>query len=349
MSVLKETVLGRTGLKVKTLGFGGIPIQRLSEEDAVDVVKHCYDVGMNYFDTARAYTISEERIGKALEDVRDQVFYATKSGRRTAEDLEKELEQSLKNLRTDYIDVYQLHNISNQEQWDQVRAPGGAMEAVNKAHEEGVIKHISVTSHNPDLSIELVKSGLFETLMIPYNYLTPKPAEKLLPLCKELNVGTIIMKPFGGGAFSNANTALKYVFNDPNSDLVIPGVMSKAEIDENIAVWQGDMTITEAEKKLIEYDKKELGESFCRGCGYCQPCPQEIPISYVLRAEKQMLRRMGWSDNRVAGLQRAFDKVDTCIECGACESRCPYELPIINLLPQAVESLKVHMKNRTIP
>jgi predicted aldo/keto reductase-like oxidoreductase len=168
-------------------------------------------------------------------------------------------------------------------------------------------------------------------------------------LCKELNVGTIIMKPFGGGAFSNANTALKYVFNDPNTDIVIPGVMSIEEVDENWAVWQGDLTITPEELDLIEYDKLELGDSFCRGCNYCQPCPQDIPISYMLRAEKQMLRRMGWSESRVEGMKKAFAKVETCIECGVCESRCPYELPIIKLLPESVASLKVHMENGTIP
>lgn len=349
MGILKEKVLGKTGLKVRTLGFGGIPIQRVSEEKAVEIVRHCYDLGMNYFDTARGYTISEERIGKALEDVREDVIIATKSGRRTADEVRVELEVSLNNLRTDYIDVYQLHNVSNHQQWEQVRAPDGAMEALTEAHEQGKIRHISITSHNPDLSVEMVKSGLFETLMIPYNYLTPKPADELLPLCKKLNVGTIIMKPFGGGAFSNANTALKWVFNDPNTDLVIPGVMSIDELDENFAIWQGDLTITPDEEKLIEYDKQELGDKFCRGCGYCQPCPQEIPISYMLRAEKQMLRRMGWSESRVESMKKAFEKVDTCIECGACESRCPYELPIIKLLPEAVQSLKVHMKNRTIP
>jgi uncharacterized protein len=349
MGVLKEKILGKTGLKVRTLGFGGIPIQRVSEDEAVNIVRHCYDLGMNYFDTARGYTISEERIGKALEDVREDVIIATKSGRRDADGIREEMATSLKNLRTDYIDNYQLHNVSNRKQWAEVRAPGGAMEAINEAHEKGVIKHVSITSHNPDIAIELVKSGLFETLMIPYNYLTPKPAEVLLPLCKELNVGTIIMKPFGGGAFSNANTALKWVFKDPNTDLVIPGVMSLDEINENHAIWQGDLTITKEEEELIAYDKKELGDSFCRGCNYCQPCPSGIPISYMLRAEKQMLRRMGWSDSRVEGMKAAFKKVDRCIECGACETRCPYELPIIKLLPEAVASLKVHMENRTIP
>ena len=349
MSILRETVLGRTGLKVRTLGFGGIPIQRVSEEETIRILRHCYELGMNYYDTARGYTVSEERIGKAFEDVRENVYLATKSHQRSAEGIWRELETSLGNLRTDYIDVYQLHNVTNQKQWAEVRASGGAMEAMNQALEEGKIRHISVTSHNPDLAIELVESGLFESLMIPYNYLTPKPAEKLLPLCKELNVGTIIMKPFGGGAFSNANTALKYVFNDPSTDIVIPGVMSVEEVDENWAIWLGDMSISEEEKELIEYDRRELGDKFCRGCNYCQPCPQSIPISYMLRAEKQMLRRMGWSDSRVEGMQKAFAKVETCTECGECESRCPYELPIIELLPEAAASLKVHMENRTIP
>jgi predicted aldo/keto reductase-like oxidoreductase len=346
---VKEKILGRTGLRIKTLGFGGIPIQRVSEKESIEVVRRCYELGINYYDTARNYTVSEERIGKALEDVRDKVFLATKSGKRTAEGVEKELETSLKNLRTDYIDVYQLHNITYQEQWEQVRASGGAMEALYKAKEESKIKHISVTSHNPDLSIELVKSGLFETLLIPYNYLTPKPAEKLLPLCQKLNVGTIIMKPFGGGAFSNANTALKYVFSNPDSDLVIPGVMSIAEVEENWNIWQRDLTLTPEELELIERDKEELGSQFCRGCNYCQPCQQEIPISFLLRAEKQTLRRMGWSDSRAESVANAIEKGETCLKCGECESRCPYELPIRDLLPTTMESLQRHMENRTIP
>ena len=346
---MKEKILGRTGLKVKTLGLGGIPIQRISEEESIEVVRRCYELGMNYFDTARAYTVSEERIGKALEDVRDKVILATKSGKRTAAEVEKELEISQKNLRTDYIDVYQLHNVTYQEQWDQIRAPGGAMEALYKAKEEGKINHISVTSHSPDLSINLVKSGLFETLLIPYNYLTPKPAEELLPLCQKLNVGTIIMKPFGGGAFSNANTALKHVFNNPNTDLVIPGVLSIAEVDENFNVWNGDLSLTQEEIDLIERDKEELGNQFCRGCNYCQPCPQGIEISSILRTEKQTLRRMGWSDSRAESMAKTLEKGETCLKCGDCESRCPYELPIRELLPPTIERIRVHMKNRTIP
>jgi len=346
---LKEKILGRTGLKVKTMGFGGIPIQRVTEEEAVAVVRRCHEHGLNYFDTARGYTNSEDRIGKALGDVREDVYLATKSHQRTAEGIFRELEMSLKNLKTDYLDVYQLHNVANADQWKQIQAVGGALEAVYQAKEEGRVRHIGVTSHNPDLAAELVRSGHFETLMIQYNYIITKPEEMVLPLCRKLNVGTIAMKPFGGGAFSNANTALKYVYSNPDIDLVIPGTLSVAEVDENVMVWQGDLRITPQEYELIDQDKHELGSSFCRGCDYCQPCPQEIPISFILRAERQTLRRMGWTDARVDQVRRAREKLDTCIHCGACESRCPYELHIQELLPKAMAALWDHMENRTIP
>ena len=346
---MREKILGKTGLKVKTFGFGGIPIQRVSEDEAIEVVRKCYDLGLNYYDTARNYSNSEERIGKALEDVRENIYLATKSNKRTAESLKKELEISLKNLRTDYIDVYQLHNISNEEQWKQIREEGGAIEAVNEAKEEGKINHISVTSHSPVLSLKMVKSGIFSTLMIPYNYLTIEPEKELLPLCKKHNVGTIIMKPFGGGAFSNANTAMKYVLNNPDVDIVIPGMMTIQEVQENYKVWQGDLSLSKKELDLIEQDKMELGDQFCRACNYCQPCPQGIPISFILRAEKQMLRRMGWSERRIEAVKEAKEKLDTCIDCGQCEDRCPYELPIRELLPKVMNSLWDHMENQTIP
>jgi predicted aldo/keto reductase-like oxidoreductase len=346
---LREITLGRTGLKVKVLGFGGIPIQRVSEEEAVNVVRRCYERGINYFDTARAYSNSEERIGKALEEVREEIFLATKTAQRTREGMEKELEISLRNLRTNWIDVYQLHNISYESQWDQVAGPGGALEGIRKAKEDELINHVSITSHNPDLLTEIIKKDIFETIMIPYNYLTLKPAEKLLPLCQDMDVGTIIMKPFGGGAFSKANTALKYVLSNPDADIVIPGMMSIAEVEENIQVASGDLTLTEDEKKLIERDREELGEQFCRACNYCQPCPQEIPISFVLRAENQMLRRMGWSESRVEQVREANEKVDTCIQCGACEERCPYSLPIRSILPEKMDRLYQLMENREIP
>ncbi|MGD0328870.1 MAG: aldo/keto reductase [Nitrososphaeria archaeon] len=330
---MKERILGRTGLKVKTLGFGGIPIQRISEDEAVKVVRHCYDRGINYFDTARAYTVSEERIGKALEDVRDDVIIATKTQRLTKGEVLQELETSLKNLRTEWVDIYQLHNVTTKEAWKQVKAPGGALEALIKAHEDGKIKHLGITSHNPLLLKEIVQENIFETILVPYNYLTTLPGEDLLPFCSKNQVGTVIMKPFGGGAFSNTKTALKFLLNDKNVDVVIPGMMNLQEVEENIATASASYKLSSEELKLIEKDKKELGTEYCRGCDYCQPCQRGIPISYVLRTEKQFLRRMGWTPSLKSQFQKAKELVPTCLKCGECELRCPYHLQIRKLLP----------------
>ena len=336
---MKEMILGRTGLRVKILGFGGIPIQRVSEEEAISVVRRCYELGVNYYDTARGYTNSEERMGKALEDVRDEVYIATKSNRRTAKELNAELETSLRNLKTDYIDVYQFHNVSSQEAWEQIKAPGGALEAMHKAHDDGRIRHIGVTSHNPAFLAEIVKEDIFETIMIPYNYLTPDPEEELLPLCREMNLGTIAMKPFGGGAFSNVNTALRFVLDKEYVDIAIPGMMSVSEVEENFRVASGPHALTEEDLELIKEDKVELGSEFCRACNYCQPCPQGIPITSILRAESQFLKRMGWRPGTEERFAKAVEKASTCLQCGECERRCPYYLPIRELLPERTASL----------
>ena len=341
---MKDRLLGRTGLKIKSLGFGGIPIQRVSEMEALQVVRRCYKLGVNYFDTARNYTVSEKRIGQALEDVREEVFLATKSSRRSKEGVLEELEISLKNLRTDCIDVYQLHNVSSRDAWEQVKAPNGALEALYEASDMGKIQHAGITGHDPSLLTEIVKEDIFETIMIPFNYLTSIPAEELLPLCHEMNVGTVIMKPFGGGAFTNANIALKFLLGDKNVDVVIRGMMSIAEVEENIAIASGTYTLTNAELGLIEKDRVELGDQFCRGCDYCQPCPQERPISMLLRWEV-LEKRMGWSPRFENRFREGTAKASTCIDCGECESRCPYRLPIRELVSIKTASLKEkHLK-----
>lgn len=321
------------------LGFGGIPIQRVSEDEAVHVVRRCYELGINYFDTARGYTVSEERIGRALKDVRNDVFIATKSGRRTKDEVLQELETSLKNLRTKWIDVYQLHNVSSRDAWEQIKAPGGALEALYEARDEGKILHLGITSHNPSLVEEIVKEDIFETILIPYNYLAILPGENLLPLCRRLSVGTVIMKPFGGGAFRAARAALKFLLNDENVDVVIPGVMNIQELEENVDTASNSSALSVEELELLEKDKKELGSEYCRGCDYCQPCQQGIPISFVLRTETQFLRRMGWSPSLENQFQRAIELVPKCLKCGECETRCPYHLSIRELLPEKLASL----------
>jgi len=343
---LKERVLGKTGLKVKPLGFGGIPIQRVSEAQAIRVVRRCHELGVNYFDTARGYTVSEERIGKSLKDVRDKVIIATKSSRRTRDEVLQELENSLKNLRTGYIDVYQLHNVASNETWQQVTATGGALEALYKTLDEGKILHLGITSHNPTLLTEIVKEDIFEAVLVPYNHLATEPAEKLLPLCRKMQVGTVIMKPFGGGAFTNIKTALKYLLGDANVDVIVPGMMNVQEVEENVAVALGTYTLTAEDLQNMEKDKRELSGEYCRGCEYCQPCPQEIPISFVLRTEMQFLKRSGWSQGIENQFQRAKKLVPACTKCGECESRCPYHLAVRDLLPQKLASLERRLEKR---
>ena len=343
---MQETVLGRTGLKIKRLGFGGIPIQRVSEEEAISVVRRCYELGIKYYDTARAYSVSEERMGKALEDVRDDVIIATKSGRRDGKGMLEELDISLGNLKTDYIDVYQLHNVSSHDAWEKIKKPDGALEALYRAKDKGKILHLGITSHDPKVLTEIVKEDIFETIMIPYNYLTYQPEEELLPLCKEVNVGTIIMKPFGGGAFSKANTALKFSLGKEFSDVVIPGVAHISEVEENVEIASGLYHLTDEELELIEKDRKELDREFCRACGYCQPCPKGVPISYVMRAESQFLKRMGWRPGMEEQIANAVKATYECIKCGACEDRCPYNLRIRMLLPQKAHSLRKLLEER---
>jgi predicted aldo/keto reductase-like oxidoreductase len=343
---VNERILGRTGLTVKMLGFGGIPIQQVSEKDAIRVVRLCFERGINYFDTARNYTVSEERIGKALEDMRDDVVLATKSSRRDEQGVLEELEVSLSNLRTDWLDVYQLHNVSSREAWEQVKAPHGALAALYEARDQGMIRHVGITSHDPALLTEIVKEEIFETIMIPFNYLTSLPADELLPLCRVLNVGTVIMKPFGGGAFSNANTALKFLLGKEYIDVVIPGMMSIKEVEENVTVASGSNILSPAELRLIEEDRVTLGDKFCRGCNYCQPCPQEIAISMLLRWEV-FEKRMGWSSRFDTRFREGMAKATTCLDCGECESRCPYHLPIRELITTKTTALKEkHYSNR---
>ncbi len=346
---LRRKRLGKTDLMVTEVGFGGIPIQRIPETEAVNVVRRCYELGINYYDTARGYTTSEERIGKALADVRDHILIATKSPAKTAKDLRDNLATSLKNLRTDYLDLYQLHNVTDTG-WKTIKEPGGALDELIKIKEEGTARHIGVTSHSPTFLNKIIAEGSpFETIMVGYNYIALEPGKELLPTCKKMDVGTIIMKPFGGGAFTNASTALKFILADKNCDCVIPGMQSISEVEQNVAVCGGDLTLSKDELDSIDVDRVALGDEFCAACDYCQPCPAGIPISFVLRTEMSTLRRMGWTEGVLNQTKEVAPKVAACLDCGACEVRCPYQLPIRKLLPEKMDALLKRLEERSIP
>ena len=318
--------LGRTGLLVTAVGFGGIPIQRLTEPEAVAVVRHCLDLGLNWIDTAHGYTTSEERIGKAIADMGKKPVLATKSHGLTGEAFAQEMEQSFQHLGVDYIDIFQFHGVSKPENLEKVTAPNGPLDMARRARDAGRIGHIGVTSHNLDVALELVASDLFDTLMFPFNFITREPADELLPLCAKHDVGFIAMKPMGGGLLESATPAFKWLRQFPNA-VPLVGIQALSEIDEIVAVMEGPAALTDAEEAQIEAIRDELGTRFCRSCDYCQPCSVGIAISGVMRLRSAKKR---FAAERFFGTrtQEMVALVEECIDCGQCEERCPYELDI---------------------
>jgi predicted aldo/keto reductase-like oxidoreductase len=327
--------LGKTGMMVTRLGFGGIPIQRLNEADAVAVVKKCLDLGLNYIDTANGYSTSEERIGKAVKGRRHDVIIATKTFPGTPEMIEANLELSLKRLDTDYIDLYQFHGVNDKATLDKILEPeNGLYKVFEKAKKAGKIRHIGITSHQIDAAKEQVKCGRFETIMFPFNFITNEPATELLPLCREHDMGFIVMKPLAGGMLDNATIAFKYLLQFP--DIVsIPGIEKIHEIEEIYQIYSGTPEMTAAEKKQMQRMRKELGNRFCRRCDYCQPCSQEIPISMIMTFPTFIKRLPPDWYLKSPFIPSAMEKAATCIECGECEQRCPFNLPIREMIKES--------------
>ena len=325
---------------VNRIGFGGIPIQRLTEDEAVKVINHCLDLGVNFIDTANAYTTSEERIGKAIKGRRNDVYLATKTGGRTREDIEQHLELSLKRLNVDYIDLYQFHGVNDQATLDKIFDPEeGQYKAFEEARKTGKIRHIGITSHHLDMAKVQVKTGRFETIMFPFNFITCEPAEELLPLCREHDVGFIDMKPMGGGMLENAAVSFKYLFQFPDI-VMIPGIQKTHEIEEIIRLYEGSHEMTATERAEMKCLTEELGTRFCRRCDYCQPCSKEIAISmlmtfpsFVKRLPPDWYLKSPW-------IPQLMEKSVNCIDCGECEARCPYHLPIREMMKESYSLYK---------
>ena len=329
---MEYKILGKTGLKISTLGFGGIPIQKVDVETTRKLVKVMIEKGINYIDTARGYTVSERYLGEALEGVRDKFILATKSMSRSKDAMTKDIEISLGNLRTDYIDLYQVHNPSMQ-QLEEVMAPGGALEALMEAREAGKIGHIGLTAHSVEVFEKAIELPWVETIMFPYN-IVERQAEDLIHKCAEKNIGFIVMKPLAGGAIEDAELALRFIYANPDISVVIPGMFDVKEIEQNLASCENTEPLSETEKNSIRKIREELGNNFCRRCNYCAPCTVGINIPGVFLFQGYLDRYglEGWARDRYATLSV---KASACIECGACESRCPYNLPIREMLRDA--------------
>ncbi|MFA7463350.1 MAG: aldo/keto reductase, partial [Anaerovoracaceae bacterium] len=328
--------LGKTGLNVSPVAFGGIPIQRGTAEDTKAIVDKMEELGMNYIDTARGYTVSEEYLGAALQGRRERFILATKSMVRDCSGMKKEVDVSLEKLRTDYIDLYQIHNIKTAD-FEQVFGEEGAYKALLEARHEGKIGHIGITAHSIDdlKTILSEHADQIETIMFPFN-LVEIQGEAALKEAKAKDIGTIAMKPLAGGNLEDWRLALRFVALSGTCDISIPGMGDVEEVEKNASVCCDLSPLTEEERTEIERLRKELGNQFCRRCGYCAPCTVgiDIPTNFVFA---NYLRKYGladWAKDRYASLKvNASD----CIQCGVCEERCPYDLPIMDMLKKVEE------------
>ncbi len=324
---MRNITLGSTGITTVQNGFGALPIQRDDKELAVRILRKAYENGMTFFDTARAYSDSEEKIGLALSDVREKIYIATKTMARNTEEMKSQLETSLKLLKTDYIDIYQFHCASR------CFAPGdgtGMYELMEEFKRQGMIRHIGITAHKIGVAEEIIKSGLYETLQFPFSYLSGERELALADGCRGKNMGLIAMKALAGGIITNSRMAYAFIGQYDNV-LPIWGIQRESELDEWISYMGDTPVMTREIGREIEADREKLSGNFCRGCGYCMPCPMGIQINNCARMSL-MLRRapsQGWLSEE---WQKNMKQIENCIHCGQCKSRCPYELDTPELL-----------------
>ena len=333
---MEYRILGKTGLKISRMGFGGIPIQKIDEEGTRKLLHEMMEKGVNYIDSARGYTVSEQYIGYGLEGIRDKFVLATKPMSRTKEAMAADIETSLGNFRTDYIDLYQVHNPS-MEQLDQVIGEGGALEALMEAKAAGKIGHIGLTAHSTAVFERALGLDWVETIMFPYNIVEQQGAE-LIHKCAEKNIGFIDMKPLAGGAIEDATLALRYVCSNPDVTVVIPGMAEVRELEQNLAACSNTEPLTDEELKAMDKVREQLGTDFCRRCNYCAPCTVgiNIPSVFLFAGYLQRYDLADWAKDRYSTLKV---KASACIGCGKCEPRCPYHLPIREKLKKCAQDM----------
>jgi predicted aldo/keto reductase-like oxidoreductase len=324
---MSKVTLGKTGITVEKNSFGALPIQRISKHDAVRLLRKAYEHGVTFYDTARAYSDSEEKVGEAFDGMRDKIYIATKTGASDVDGFWRDLNTSLTNLRTDYIDIYQFHNPAF------CPKPGdgsGLYEAMLEARDKGMIRHIGITNHRISVATDAIESGLYETLQFPFSYLASDNDLEIVEKCKKANMGFIAMKALSGGLITNSAAAYAYLAQFEHV-LPIWGVQRESELDEFLSYIDNPPILNDELKAIIESDRKELSGEFCRGCGYCMPCPVGIEINNCARMS--LLIRRSPSEKQLTPEVRAKMKlIEKCLHCGHCKSKCPYGLDTPTLL-----------------
>jgi predicted aldo/keto reductase-like oxidoreductase len=331
--------LGKTGIQVSAVGFGGIPIIRLDFEEAAQVLRHAADKGITLFDTANRYADSEEKMGRAFAGMRDKVVIATKTGQRAAKAAMEELELSLTRLKTDYIDLYQPHQVSQPAELDALLAPGGAMEALVRARAQGKVRSIGITSHSLEMARKLVATGLFATIQFPCNIVETEAAAHLFPEARAAGMGILCMKPFAGGMLDDGGLALRFLRREPDL-IVLPGCDTAAQVDQAVEIFSGEAAWSEEDAAKAQGYRDELGSRFCRRCEYCQPCPQGVRITYAMMY-RVVAKRMSPA-KAVQFASETMETVRNCIDCGECATRCPYNLPIPEMLAEHLAMYDSH-------
>ena len=332
---MRNIVLGRTGIEAPQNGFGALPIQRVTKAEAVKLLRTAREGGMTYFDTARAYSDSEEKLGAAFDGMRDDVFIATKTHATTPEGFWKDLETSLKNLRTDRIDLYQFHCVN--QCWE----PGdgsGMYECMAEAKAQGKILHIGVTAHKIQVAFDCVASGLYETMQFPFSYLSSEKEQALVQKCKEAGMGFIAMKGLAGGLITDSRAAMAFMSQYDNV-MPIWGVQREKELAEWLSYMKDTPSMTPEIEAFINREREELAGDFCRGCGYCMPCPAGIMINQCARMSL-LLRRAPSKAWLTPEMQAEMKKIEGCLHCRQCASKCPYELDTPELLRKNYEDYK---------
>lgn len=332
---MKTVRLGKTEIVTNKNGFGALPIQRISQEDAVYLLRKAYNAGITFFDTARAYTDSEIKLGEAFDGMRDKIYIASKTQAQNGEDMKKDLETTLKNLRCDHLDLYQFHNPAF------CPKPGdgsGLYEAALEAKKKGKILHIGITNHRLAVAKEAIESGLYETLQFPFSYLSGEKEFELVRMCKEADMGFIAMKALAGGLINDSAAAYAFLAEFDNV-LPIWGVQREKELDEFISYMDDEPVMNDKIKALIEKDRQELSGEFCRGCGYCMPCPVGIEINNCARMSL-MIRRAPSDAQLTPQMQEKMKKIEDCLHCGKCKEKCPYGLDTPTLLEKNYEDYK---------
>ena len=335
VTCMEYRILGKTGLNVSMMGLGGIPIQRIDAAGTRVLVEALAANGINYIDTARGYSVSEEYLGHALDGLRDKFVIATKSMARTKDSMAKDIDISLHNLKTQYIDLYQVHN-PTLAQLEQVVAEGGALEALQDAKKAGKVRHIGLTAHSVEVFEKALSLDWVETIMFPYNIVETQ-GEELIKQCAEKNIGFIVMKPLAGGAIEDPTLAMRFISANPDVSVIIPGMAEVAELTQNLAAVNDTTPLSCSELEKINSIRKELGTQFCRRCGYCAPCSVGISISNMFLFEGY-LKRYGLADWARGRYETMAKTASDCIGCGLCEERCPYNLPIRQMLKRTAKA-----------